>query len=139
MTLPTFTGTEVLLMEFLSDLEVTGVSRSGRVRKKSSKLMDFESPDEIDNRYKRRNDRSDPSASGKDIILLKKYITIHESTQIALYQVLTSCWSHRLLPKKNDSSLLALPAPIWDPSQRPFAHIMSICQMIWVILRLDWG
>jgi len=41
------------------DLEVTGVSRSGRVRKKSSKLMDFESPDEIDNRYKRRNERSD--------------------------------------------------------------------------------
>ncbi|KAL1116792.1 hypothetical protein AAG570_005264 [Ranatra chinensis] len=30
------------------ELEVTGVSRSGRVRKKSSKLMDFESPDEID-------------------------------------------------------------------------------------------
>ncbi|XP_023703916.2 HMG box-containing protein 4 [Cryptotermes secundus] len=41
------------------DLEVTGVSRSGRVRKKSSKLMDFESPDEIDSRYKRRNERSD--------------------------------------------------------------------------------
>ncbi|XP_034230401.1 HMG box-containing protein 4 [Thrips palmi] len=35
------------------DLEVTGVSRSGRVRKKSSKLMDFESPDEIDYRVKR--------------------------------------------------------------------------------------
>ncbi|GLH07168.1 HMG domain-containing protein 4 [Gryllus bimaculatus] len=41
------------------DLEVTGVSRSGRVRKKSSKLTDFESPDEIDNRYKRRTDRAD--------------------------------------------------------------------------------
>ncbi|XP_031351597.1 HMG box-containing protein 4 isoform X2 [Photinus pyralis] len=37
------------------DLEVTGVSRSGRVRKKSSKLMDFESPDEIDRNYKRQN------------------------------------------------------------------------------------
>ncbi|XP_047001343.1 HMG box-containing protein 4 [Schistocerca americana] len=36
------------------ELEVTGVSRSGRVRKKSSKLMDFESPDDIDNRYRRR-------------------------------------------------------------------------------------
>lgn len=35
------------------DLEVTGVSRSGRVRKKSSKLMDFESPDDLDVRYKR--------------------------------------------------------------------------------------
>ncbi|XP_022909640.1 nuclear ubiquitous casein and cyclin-dependent kinase substrate 1 isoform X1 [Onthophagus taurus] len=36
------------------DLEVTGVSRSGRVRKKSSKLMDFESPDEIDKNFKRQ-------------------------------------------------------------------------------------
>lgn len=35
-------------------LEVTGVSRSGRVRKKSSKLMDFESTDEMDNRHKRK-------------------------------------------------------------------------------------
>lgn len=30
------------------------MSRSGRVRKKSSKLTDFESPDEIDPRYRRR-------------------------------------------------------------------------------------
>ncbi|KAF5298014.1 hypothetical protein FQR65_LT09825 [Abscondita terminalis] len=37
------------------DLEVTGVSRSGRVRKKSSKLMDFESPDEIERNYKRQS------------------------------------------------------------------------------------
>ncbi|KAL1490178.1 hypothetical protein ABEB36_012913 [Hypothenemus hampei] len=36
------------------DLEVTGVSRSGRVRKKSSKLMDFESPDEIERSYSKR-------------------------------------------------------------------------------------
>lgn len=36
------------------DLEVTGVSRSGRVRKKSSKLMDFESPDEIERTYAKR-------------------------------------------------------------------------------------
>lgn len=35
-------------------LEVTGVSRSGRVRKKSSKLMDFESPDEVENKYRRK-------------------------------------------------------------------------------------
>lgn len=32
----------------LDNLEVTGVSRSGRVRKKSSKLTDFQSPDDID-------------------------------------------------------------------------------------------
>lgn len=35
------------------DLEVMGVSRSGRVRKKSSKLMDFESPDDIDNKQRK--------------------------------------------------------------------------------------
>ncbi|XP_044271714.1 uncharacterized protein LOC123015804 isoform X1 [Tribolium madens] len=34
--------------------EVTGVSRSGRVRKKSSKLMDFESPDDIDRSFNKR-------------------------------------------------------------------------------------
>ena len=39
---------------YLADLEVTGISRSGRVRKKSSKLMDFESPDDLDNKYKRQ-------------------------------------------------------------------------------------
>lgn len=37
-----------------SDLEVTGISRSGRVRKKSSKLMDFESPDDIETRFRRQ-------------------------------------------------------------------------------------
>ncbi|XP_053622150.1 HMG box-containing protein 4 isoform X2 [Plodia interpunctella] len=36
------------------DLEVTGISRSGRVRKKSSKLMDFESPDDIEAKYRRQ-------------------------------------------------------------------------------------
>ncbi|KAK2589320.1 hypothetical protein KPH14_007869 [Odynerus spinipes] len=37
------------------DLEVTGISRSGRVRKKSSKLVDFESPDDFsENKYKRQ-------------------------------------------------------------------------------------
>ncbi|XP_014476126.1 PREDICTED: HMG box-containing protein 4 isoform X3 [Dinoponera quadriceps] len=37
------------------DLEVTGISRSGRVRKKSSKLVDFESPDDLaENKHKRQ-------------------------------------------------------------------------------------
>nr|CAD7601334.1 unnamed protein product [Timema genevievae] len=49
----------------VNDLEVTGVSRSGRVRKKSSKLMDFESPDEIDNRYKRKGELLMPVSSGQ--------------------------------------------------------------------------
>lgn len=40
---------------YLSDLEVTGISRSGRVRKKSSKLVDFESPDDLaENKHKRQ-------------------------------------------------------------------------------------
>lgn len=40
---------------FGPDLEVTGVSRSGRVRKKSSKLVDFESPDDLtENKHKRQ-------------------------------------------------------------------------------------
>lgn len=38
---------------------MTGVSRSGRVRKKSSKLMDFESPDDLDTRYKRQRKTSE--------------------------------------------------------------------------------
>ncbi|KMZ08579.1 uncharacterized protein Dsimw501_GD16162 [Drosophila simulans] len=37
------------------DFQVTGVSRSGRVRKKSSKLLDFESPDEIEKRTRRQS------------------------------------------------------------------------------------
>ncbi len=49
----------------LGDLEVTGVSRSGRVRKKSSKLMDFESPDEIDYRVKRTS-KADSVSPGKN-------------------------------------------------------------------------
>lgn len=39
---------------YLSDLEVTGISRSGRVRKKSSKLVDFESDDLTENKLKRQ-------------------------------------------------------------------------------------
>ncbi|EDW78350.2 uncharacterized protein Dwil_GK16379 [Drosophila willistoni] len=35
------------------DFQVAGVSRSGRVRKKSSKLLDFESPEEIERKTKR--------------------------------------------------------------------------------------
>ncbi|XP_018326552.1 uncharacterized protein LOC108737895 isoform X2 [Agrilus planipennis] len=37
-----------------AESEVTGVSRSGRVRKKSSKLVDFESLDEIERPHKRQ-------------------------------------------------------------------------------------
>lgn len=38
----------IIVCKIPDALEVTGISRCGRVRKKSSKLMDFQSPDEID-------------------------------------------------------------------------------------------
>ncbi len=41
-----------------TDLKVTGVSRSGRVRKKSSKLLDYESGAEEIERPRRRGDAS---------------------------------------------------------------------------------
>ncbi|XP_052849856.1 FACT complex subunit SSRP1 [Drosophila gunungcola] len=43
------------------DFQVTGVSRSGRVRKKSSKLLDFESPEEIEKRTRRQSGGRQPS------------------------------------------------------------------------------
>ncbi|GLV35878.1 uncharacterized protein CBL_09904 [Carabus blaptoides fortunei] len=54
------------------DLEVTGVSRSGRVRKKSSKLMDFESPDDLDNRYKRTPNQRKNSESHEPMLSPKE-------------------------------------------------------------------
>lgn len=46
---------------FLLDFQVTGVSRSGRVRKKSSKLLDFESPEEIEKRTRRQSTGRQPA------------------------------------------------------------------------------
>ncbi|KAH8259966.1 hypothetical protein KR038_001931, partial [Drosophila bunnanda] len=43
------------------DFQVTGVSRSGRVRKKSSKLLDFESPEEIEKRTRRHSTSRPPA------------------------------------------------------------------------------
>lgn len=43
----------------LGELEVTGVSRSGRVRKKSSKLIDYESGAEELERPKRKHDNGE--------------------------------------------------------------------------------
>ncbi|XP_055923431.1 HMG box-containing protein 4 [Eupeodes corollae] len=40
------------------EFEITGVSRSGRVRKKSSKLLDFRSPDEIEPKSKKGGAKS---------------------------------------------------------------------------------
>lgn len=47
---------------------MTGVSRCGRVRKKSSKLMDFQSPDEID---------AKPSKISRNTKSSVKAVTIH--------------------------------------------------------------
>ncbi|XP_023298723.2 HMG box-containing protein 4 [Lucilia cuprina] len=49
------------------EFEVTGVSRSGRVRKKSSKLLDFQSPDEVERKIYKRTTASShntPRSSG---------------------------------------------------------------------------
>lgn len=57
------------------DLEVTGVSRSGRVRKKSSKLMDFESPDDLDTRYKRTPTHRKTSESHEPMLSPKERLS----------------------------------------------------------------
>lgn len=56
------------------NLEVTGVSRSGRVRKKSSKLMDFESTDEVDNRHKRKSQSGNKQLN--IVVFLSECITL---------------------------------------------------------------
>ena len=52
------------------DLEVTGISRSGRVRKKSSKLLDFESPDDF-TEHKLKKQKAQQHAHAQQ--LLEKY------------------------------------------------------------------
>lgn len=50
------------------------MSRSGRVRKKSSKLMDFESPDEIERSFKkqgRKPETRERSPHAKDEVITK--------------------------------------------------------------------
>lgn len=61
------------------DLEVTGVSRSGRVRKKSSKLTDFENLDELDMRVpKIKKEKPEYSGSSTPRITKKEKIIIKE-------------------------------------------------------------
>ncbi|XP_053688038.1 HMG box-containing protein 4 [Sabethes cyaneus] len=47
-----------------TELEVTGVSRSGRVCKKSSKLMDFQSPDDISDAKQKKAQKLKLNSSG---------------------------------------------------------------------------
>lgn len=47
----------------LGDLEVTGISRSGRVRKKSSKLVDFESPDDLEHKFQYKRNQMPPMST----------------------------------------------------------------------------
>nr|KAF7408977.1 hypothetical protein H0235_013829 [Vespula pensylvanica] len=63
------------------DLEVTGISRSGRVRKKSSKLVDFESPDDFsENKYKRQKTQLQASQ------LLEQYEAQHHISPSQIQQ-----------------------------------------------------
>ncbi|XP_076664396.1 uncharacterized protein LOC143366859 isoform X3 [Andrena cerasifolii] len=62
------------------DLEVTGISRSGRVRKKSSKLVDFESPDDFtDNKLKRQKSQQLQTQQLQTQQLLDRYESQHVS------------------------------------------------------------
>lgn len=71
-------------------MEVTGISRSGRVRKKSSKLVDFESPDDLDNRYKRHipttPQRKFPEMSPQDSSLLHQTTPVRKPIAPPNYQ-----------------------------------------------------
>ncbi|XP_014614776.1 PREDICTED: HMG box-containing protein 4-like isoform X2 [Polistes canadensis] len=65
--------------------EVTGISRSGRVRKKSSKLVDFESPDDFsDNKYKRQK------AQLQATQLLERYESSHHISPSQVQQTNTT-------------------------------------------------
>lgn len=68
---------------------MTGVSRSGRVRKKSSKLVDFESPDDITETKQKRQQKAQQ---------------IH---------------AQQLLERFEQQQLQAQPAPIVEPSPAP--------------------
>ncbi|XP_043487438.1 HMG box-containing protein 4 isoform X5 [Polistes fuscatus] len=75
------------------DLEVTGISRSGRVRKKSSKLVDFESPDDFsDNKYKRQK------AQLQATQLLERYESSHHISPSQVQQ------THTARQRKNSGS-----------------------------------
>ncbi|XP_015187516.1 PREDICTED: HMG box-containing protein 4 isoform X2 [Polistes dominula] len=73
--------------------EVTGISRSGRVRKKSSKLVDFESPDDFtDNKYKRQK------AQLQAAQLLERYESSHHISPSQVQQ------THAARQRKNSGS-----------------------------------
>lgn len=78
---------------YISDLEVTGISRSGRVRKKSSKLVDFESPDDFsENKYKRQKTQLQASQ------LLEQYEAQHHISPTQIQQ------THAGRQRKNSGS-----------------------------------
>lgn len=71
----------------LDNLEVTGVSRSGRVRKKSSKLMDFQSPDDIETvKTPKRTSHKSPSIKTPNASQRSSTITgAHSKSTIKAY------------------------------------------------------
>lgn len=83
----------------VDNLEVTGVSRSGRVRKKSSKLMDFRSPDDIDaaRALKRAQLLKSPSTK-------QQHLLTH-NTQSGLLSPTSTISSHHLPPTISNNTL----------------------------------
>ncbi|XP_015601259.1 HMG box-containing protein 4 isoform X2 [Cephus cinctus] len=84
--------------------EVTGISRSGRVRKKSSKLMDFESPDDLaDSKYKRQKAQQLQTQQ-----LLDRYETQQQQQQQQQHHQMAQGHSghqgHTPRPRKNSGS-----------------------------------
>ncbi|XP_058832576.1 HMG box-containing protein 4 [Topomyia yanbarensis] len=68
-----------------AELEVTGVSRSGRVCKKSSKLVDFQSPDDLsDAKQKKAQKLKTPNTSGSGLEYLADVIKAEHDSDAAL-------------------------------------------------------
>lgn len=83
-----------IIYDFADNLEVTGVSRCGRVRKKSSKLVDFQSPDDIDTvKTPKRTTQKSPSTRTPSITQ-RSSATHHKSTIKAYFQPIARPISH---------------------------------------------
>ncbi|XP_058463014.1 HMG box-containing protein 4 [Malaya genurostris] len=67
-----------------AELEVTGVSRSGRVCKKSSKLMDFQSPDDLSDTKQKKTHKVKSTNSGSGLEYLTDVIKSEQDSDAAL-------------------------------------------------------
>ncbi|XP_045473777.1 HMG domain-containing protein 4 isoform X1 [Harmonia axyridis] len=87
------------------DLEVTGVSRSGRVRKKSSKLMDFESPDDIERTYNKKTPISSRKSDYLDTQIVRKTHKSEEQSRDDFDMDESSGSEYEQPPLQNESSM----------------------------------